>query len=558
MSKATLFFFLCLFTCSINCSKLRIKAKQSYASSHITVFNTNGKVPDTSNKSEYIEYIKNQPERCNSGDSFDFSSYNSRTLCGGSDRDIGYFIQLNICVPYNDGRFTFYIASDLEKGIAYFDDDVNSASVTKSFYVGNWNNKNAWVVKSPSLKRGKHTFTIYANEGCCDGTGQIYYATDANPSQRPVNLVNLREDCKEYESSTDGVRPWAESQLIIKDINARMPKYTRIDKFVNYILDMPERCRSGYKFDFENFNGRKVCGGYVCHTGFRVKINFCLPQDETVTFYVAADFEGAISWFNDDTDDDQLYLHASYYAPKWEDANTWIIKNQLPRGEHKFRIVAGDNCCDGMGQLYYSTETNPVPRPVNFDNLNQDCKELNDPNELAEALKKKKALKAIQEEAAALEAELEGPELHAARKAVLEAHNIKRKIHHADDLVLDSKLNKHAQEYAERLAKEDKFYHDGGQLEEFMEGENLYLAGGSSDPVNAVGAWYQEIADYDFSLEVQTTKKATGHFTQLVWKGSSKLGVGVAKANGKTYVVARYAPPGNWEGEYRANVLKAD
>lgn len=556
MSKATLFFFLCLFTYSINSTKLR-KAKQSYASSHITVKNTDGKSPDTANKSEFINYIKNQPERCNSGDSFDFSSYNSRTLCGGSDRNIGYFIKFNICVPYDDGKFTFYIASDLEKGIAYFNEDIDSASVTKSYYASTWNNKKAWVVKSPKMKRGKHTFTIYGTEDCCDGKGQIYYTTDLNPSQRPVNLLNLRDDCKEYESSPDGKRPWAQSQLIIKNTDDWLPKYTKIDRFINYIFDLPERCRSGFKFDFENFNGRKVCGGYVCHTGFRIKLNICVPQDETITFYVGADFDGAIAWFNDDPDD-QLYLHGNYYASKWDDSNAWVIKKSLPKGEHTFKLYGADQCCDGNGQIFYSTETNPVPRPVNFDNLNQDCNELNDPNQLAEALKKKKALKAIQDEALALEAELEGPVLHAQRQAVLLAHNFKRKKHFAEDLVLDSELNKHAQDYAERLAREDKFYHDGGQLEEYMEGENLYLASGTSDPVDAVGAWYQEIDDYDFSLEVQKTSKATGHFTQLVWKGSHMLGVGVAVANGKTYVVTRYAPPGNWEGEYKANVEKAE
>ena len=55
-------------------------------------------------------------------------------------------------------------------------------------------------------------------------------------------------------------------------------------------------------------------------------------------------------------------------------------------------------------------------------------------------------------------------------------------------------------------------------------------------------------------------KGATGHFTQVVWKGSVKLGIG--KATGKvddwfcTWVVGRYSPAGNVQGQYTNNVLK--
>ena len=48
----------------------------------------------------------------------------------------------------------------------------------------------------------------------------------------------------------------------------------------------------------------------------------------------------------------------------------------------------------------------------------------------------------------------------------------------------------------------------------------------------------------------------TGHFTQVVWKGSRRLGVGVGYAdNGrKAIVVANYDPPGNYLGQFPQNV----
>lgn len=52
----------------------------------------------------------------------------------------------------------------------------------------------------------------------------------------------------------------------------------------------------------------------------------------------------------------------------------------------------------------------------------------------------------------------------------------------------------------------------------------------------------------------------TGHFTQVVWKGSSELGIGVAKGKdgGMTcyYTVGRYRPAGNMQGAFPKNVVK--
>jgi len=52
----------------------------------------------------------------------------------------------------------------------------------------------------------------------------------------------------------------------------------------------------------------------------------------------------------------------------------------------------------------------------------------------------------------------------------------------------------------------------------------------------------------------------TGHFTQMVWKGSTSVGFGVAfkkvgMGNYKSIVVARFSPPGNMRGAYAQNVM---
>jgi len=49
----------------------------------------------------------------------------------------------------------------------------------------------------------------------------------------------------------------------------------------------------------------------------------------------------------------------------------------------------------------------------------------------------------------------------------------------------------------------------------------------------------------------------TGHFSQLVWKGSREIGVGRAiTADGHCiFIVCNYHPAGNIAGEYKKNVL---
>lgn len=68
--------------------------------------------------------------------------------------------------------------------------------------------------------------------------------------------------------------------------------------------------------------------------------------------------------------------------------------------------------------------------------------------------------------------------------------------------------------------------------------------------------WYSEIEFYNYTNP--DTFDDAGHFTQLVWKNSKEIGIGIAvsKLDGDTYIVANYYPPGNYPGKYEENVLK--
>ena len=73
---------------------------------------------------------------------------------------------------------------------------------------------------------------------------------------------------------------------------------------------------------------------------------------------------------------------------------------------------------------------------------------------------------------------------------------------------------------------------------------------------------YEEACQYNFDEPDLSSIKAIAHFTQLVWNGTSELGVGVAESEkaGKhcVYVVARYKPKGNIKDkeQFRVNVKK--
>ena len=146
-------------------------------------------------------------------------------------------------------------------------------------------------------------------------------------------------------------------------------------------------------------------------------------------------------------------------------------------------------------------------------------------------------------------------DLAAFRAAALKQHNIYRAKHGVPPLVLRSQLNDVAQPYAAQLARTNQLGHSGNTYF----GENVYAFGASGQalprPETVVDRWYSEIQNYNFNKPGFHT--GTGHFTQLVWKSSKELGIGIAQAaDGMWYVVANYSPPGNISGQFPLNVLK--
>ncbi|KAG0426079.1 hypothetical protein HPB47_017340 [Ixodes persulcatus] len=140
-------------------------------------------------------------------------------------------------------------------------------------------------------------------------------------------------------------------------------------------------------------------------------------------------------------------------------------------------------------------------------------------------------------------------------------HDYYRKMHGVPELKNDDDLRLLAQEWADHLAAQP----EGTKLQHRPDnqyGENIYTAASSSssfilDAQTPVDSWYSEIKDYDYA-NPESSSDAT-HFTQVVWKSTTKVGCARSKAASRAayFVVCNYDPSGNLQGAYEENVLPA-
>lgn len=132
-------------------------------------------------------------------------------------------------------------------------------------------------------------------------------------------------------------------------------------------------------------------------------------------------------------------------------------------------------------------------------------------------------------------------------RSILDAHNKDRAKHDASPLAWDKDAYNYAKNNADNYDCSGVLTHTHGPF-----GENL-AAGYNSGPA-AVKAWYDEGKLYHYG-----TENTYNHFTQVIWKGSKKVGCAYkdcSKKNWGLYVVCEYDPAGNVIGKESANVVK--
>lgn len=125
----------------------------------------------------------------------------------------------------------------------------------------------------------------------------------------------------------------------------------------------------------------------------------------------------------------------------------------------------------------------------------------------------------------------------------MDYHNKVRSQFGAGSLSWSDDLASYAQNYLDKI--NCQFQHSNGPY-----GENLAM--GYSDLEKSMSAWFDEKAKYNWGAA--TFSENTGHFTQMIWKGSTQVGCAQSKCSNGNYLVCEYNPRGNVLGKFAQNV----
>ncbi|KAL1224834.1 Pathogenesis-related protein 1 [Cardamine amara subsp. amara] len=122
----------------------------------------------------------------------------------------------------------------------------------------------------------------------------------------------------------------------------------------------------------------------------------------------------------------------------------------------------------------------------------------------------------------------------------LRVHNQARAAVGVGPLQWDERVAGYARSYADQRRGDCRLIHSGGPY-----GENLAWGSGDLSGVSAVNLWVNEKANYNYASN--TCNGVCGHYTQVVWRNSVRLGCAKVRCNsGGTIIVCSYDPPGNY------------
>lgn len=117
-------------------------------------------------------------------------------------------------------------------------------------------------------------------------------------------------------------------------------------------------------------------------------------------------------------------------------------------------------------------------------------------------------------------------------------------------LVWDAHLAADAEKWARHLANQNKGLQHSTGDQRPGEGENLFWMSAGGDLADASQGWVNERKDYHGEKIGEGNFEAYGHFTQVIWPTTTRVGLASAKSSeGGKFIVGRYSAPGNFTGE---------
>lgn len=136
--------------------------------------------------------------------------------------------------------------------------------------------------------------------------------------------------------------------------------------------------------------------------------------------------------------------------------------------------------------------------------------------------------------------------------AMLSAHNAERAAVGVAPLQWDAQLAASARAYADSLAASGAFQH-APKSARAGQGENLWMGTRGAYGLSAmVGSWASEKGYFIPGIFPNVSRTGNwadvGHYTQMIWRDTQRLGCGLGSSARSDVLVCRYAPGGNVDG----------
>lgn len=142
-----------------------------------------------------------------------------------------------------------------------------------------------------------------------------------------------------------------------------------------------------------------------------------------------------------------------------------------------------------------------------------------------------------------------GPKVKPFSQVMLDAHNRERAAVGVAPLRWDPALAAAAQRYARELASTGRWGHSNARTRP-GQGENLWMGTrGAFTTERMVADWASEKRMFRAGVfpSVSSTRSwaDVGHYTQIVWRGTTSVGCALESSAANDYLVCRYGPGGN-------------
>jgi hypothetical protein len=135
---------------------------------------------------------------------------------------------------------------------------------------------------------------------------------------------------------------------------------------------------------------------------------------------------------------------------------------------------------------------------------------------------------------------------------LLVSHNRERAIWGVAPLAWDQALVAEADRYATYMAQSGHWGHSNRATRP-GQGENLWMGTrGAFSPEQMVNGWLSERRLYRAGVFPHVSRSGNwaevGHYTQLIWRTTTKVGCAIRSSRSNDYLVCRYSPTGNIQG----------